>query len=136
MRAFFDTSAVVPLLLEEPLTADARGAWDECSEAWAWSWLRVEAEAALSRRKADAVAWRAWRSLSEGIQFVSLNADQLPTLCAFNRGIGLRAADAGHLFVCDRLMKHVPDLKLLTFDREMLEAATRLGLDSADVVTG
>jgi hypothetical protein len=48
------------------------------------------------------------------------------SLRVFNRSLGLRAADAGHLYVFDQALRALPDLRLFTFDREMREAAQRL----------
>lgn len=62
------------------------------------------------------------------VSWVDLQPDQTNTLCAFNRALGLRAADAGHLFVFDRLFSELPDLELLTLDAEMAAAARRIGL--------
>lgn len=35
MQAFFDTSAIVPLLIREPHSDDAQAAWRETAAAWA-----------------------------------------------------------------------------------------------------
>jgi len=40
----------------------------------------------------------------------------------------LRAADAGHLFVFDRLFTEFPSLVLLTLDKELALAARNIGL--------
>jgi predicted nucleic acid-binding protein len=128
VRIFWDSSAVVPLLLEEANSASALNVWREAGESMAWEWLRVEVEAALIRRMADAATWGQWRSLQRTITFVHLEAEELPALLALNRGCGLRAADAGHLFVLDRLCTELPDLSLLTFDGELSGAARVIGL--------
>lgn len=128
MKLFFDTSAWVPLILREAASAVMWEVKSSASEIWAWSWMRVETEVALARRKAKAPAWKNWHELSSEVSWVDLHTDQLDTLCAFNRAIGLRAADAGHLFVFDLLFSEIPDLVLLTLDGEMAGAAEKLGL--------
>jgi len=128
VRVFFDTSAWVPLLLTEAATGNMRAAKKEMSEIWAWEWMRVETEAALTRRKATPQSWIAWKELQSEVSWVDLDSDQMDTLCSFNRALGLRAADAGHLFVFDRLFAELPDLILLTLDGEMAAAARRIGL--------
>jgi predicted nucleic acid-binding protein len=128
MQLFFDTSAVVALVLKEAHSNAARETWSECDQAWAWDWMTVEAEAALTRRKANATAWQSWRVLSGQFNLVSLDPSSLEALCAFNRSLGLRAADAGHLFVHDRLLRTLPEAQLFTFDREQITSAQRLGL--------
>lgn len=90
--------------------------------------MKVELEAALTRRKADAKAWSAWRSISGSFNCITLNPNQFDALRAFNRSASLRAADAGHLFVFERTLEALPDLLLLTFDDEMAKAANRMGM--------
>lgn len=46
----------------------------------------------------------------------------------FNRGIGLRAADAGHLYAMEQCQAGIPQLQLITFDQEMRRAAIHRGL--------
>ena len=129
MELFFDTSAVVPLILAEPHSRRAIETWDQATRVWAWRWLQVEAEAALGRRRAEARAWRQWRSVSSAMTWLDLEARMWPQLCAFNRPLRLRAADAGHLYTYTGAASVVPNLKLVCFDTEMREAAKALGLD-------
>lgn len=128
MKLFFDTSAVVPLLIEEPHTQSALSAWAECTEAWAWNWMRVEAEAALARRRADSASWNNWRRIHDSFEFIDFGGEHLDALCAFNRSLALRAADAAHLYLFDRILHAVPDLQLITFDRDMRKSAGDLRL--------
>ncbi len=128
MRCFFDTSAVVPLLIDESHTSRAGEIWSRCEEAWAWDWMVVEAEATLSRRRADAKAWQSWKALSSQFRLTSLASDRMEALCAFNRALALRAADAGHLFICDRLCGVLPDLEFVSFDGDLIAAAEQIGL--------
>ena len=128
MRIFFDTSAVVPLLLNEERSVTAHEYWTTCQEAWAWDWLTIETEAALIRQKADNTAWAAWRQISNAFTLCELSATRFAELRAFNRNLGLRAADAAHPFLFDQLVTRLPDLCLLTFDREMAQAAHNLAL--------
>jgi len=128
MRVFFDTSAIVPLVLQEVYAADIRLHWPDFTERWAWSWILVEAEAALIRQKADATAWREWSRIARSLTLVELGQQDQHALRAFNRGIGLRAADAAHLFTFDRLSRQLDDLQLVTFDREMSQAALETGM--------
>jgi len=128
MKIFYDTSAWVPLILQESASASMWEAKKDASEIWAWGWMRVETEAALTRRKATSSTWKNWRLLQSEVSWVELQADQTDTLCSFNRAIGLRAAEAGHLFVFDRLFSELPDLVLLTLDSEMASGGRRIGL--------
>ena len=128
MQLFFDTSAVVPILIKEPGSRMARAAFSSGEVLFAWKWMRVEAEAALVRRKADAVTWRNWRSLERSFTWLDFIDLEIPELCAFNRQLGLRAADAGHLFVFEKATAALPEIQLVTFDKEMAAAARLLGL--------
>lgn len=128
MHLFFDTSAVIPLLLQEPHTPRALEAIAQAERLFAWRWLQVETEAAITRRRATPVAWSEWRQLAASIHWLELSESTFPALCAFNRPLRLRAADAGHLFVFDRAITVVPELHLVTFDDEMTAAAQTLGL--------
>jgi predicted nucleic acid-binding protein len=128
MQVFLDTSATVPLILLDPHSEAAAKVWAVVDQAWAWNWMRVEAEAALTRRRALPESWKQWRSLSQQVRWLEPSASFLSELCAFNRSMGLRSADAGHLFVCDRVMQAVPSLILATFDKELRRAADRIGI--------
>lgn len=57
MRAVFDISAIVALLLREPHSGLAESLWRKTSYLLAWQWLQAEAEAALTCRAATPEAW-------------------------------------------------------------------------------
>ncbi len=135
MQVYLDTSAVVPLLLEESMSAAMHRSWPDFSQRWAWDWILVEAEAALIRQKADAVVWRQWGKIAQSLTLVELPSEERNALRAFNRSMGLRAADAGHLFLFDRLSRHIDALSLVTFDREMIRAAVDLQMALHPVVS-
>lgn len=130
MRVYFDTSAIVPLVLTETHSEVIRSSWPDFTERWAWNWLIIEAEAALVRQKADADAWEEWSRVARSLNLIELNPQDHAALRAFNRGLGLRAADAGHLFLFDRLAWEIDGLQLVTFDREMREAAGNLAMST------
>jgi len=88
----------------------------------------VEVEATLARRRAPAAAWQRWRSLEAGFRFLDLEPAACQALNAFNRGLRLRSADAGHLFLFDRASSVISGLTLLTFNGEMLAAADDLSM--------
>lgn len=129
MELFFDTSGIVPLLLAEPHSAKAHSAWSKAKRIWAWRWLQVETEAALIRRKAPATAWQKWHQMSASFAWLDLEDKLFSQLRAFNRTLGLRAADAGHLYVFQLAIRIVPEMKLVCFDKEMKRAAKTLTLE-------
>jgi len=124
-RLFLDTSAVVPLFLEEPQTAAAQHALAQASQIFAWCWMRVEAEAGFIRRQADRQVWTEWRTWTPHVCWLDLEFAELDHLCSFNRALRLRAADAGHLYVYEQACHAMPDLQLVTFDHEMAAVAHR-----------
>lgn len=128
MKTFFDTSAIVPLIFREPHSAQARKIWEASTLRTGWEWLRAEAESALCRRRADAAAWTLWRIIEGSVNWVEPEGPWLDALKSFNRGVGLRAADAGHLYLMEQCSAGIPDLVLATFDGDMASAAGRRGL--------
>jgi len=128
MFAYFDTSAIVPLLLKEPQSELATRLWSRTENRYAWQWLRVEAEAALTRRKATTESWERWQKLQLEMNWIEPEEDWTNDLRLFNRGIGLRAADAGHLYLMERCLVHRPSLRLITLDKEMRSVALQRGL--------
>ena len=132
MHTVFDTSAVVPLLFVEPHSEAAHRAWVEVEgHRLAWRWLKVEAMAALTRRRASAKVWQNWERLESQLNWIELPDREIEALCRFNRNLGLRAADAAHLFVADRLAHSLNPLSLASFDKEMRRGAEELGLSLA-----
>jgi predicted nucleic acid-binding protein len=127
MDVFYDTSVVVALLVDESGTAEARRIWECTTQAWAWNWLLVETEAALGRRRVSPRTWSEWRRLEEGFKRIEPGPAFAAEVREFNRALSLRATDAGHLLMFERLARSVPGLRLATFDSEMRTAARVLG---------
>jgi predicted nucleic acid-binding protein len=128
MPAFLDTSAVIPLLVEERHSVSAQKSWERFDEFYAWEWMRVEAEAALSRRKVGSETWNQWRKIEAMIGWLEPPVGWQERLCLFNRSLRLRAADAGHLYVMEQAGRVIDELTLVTFDEEMRAAAINLAL--------
>lgn len=136
MKTYFDTSAIVPLLLQEPHTQAALEVWSQSSQCYAWLWLEVETEAALQRRAAPASAWKNWERIRSSINFLTFPDSEIPALRFLNRSLGLRAADAGHLFVMEKLSRVEPIIRLACFDIEMLKSASTLQLLTTENLAG
>jgi predicted nucleic acid-binding protein len=128
MILFWDTSAVLAVVFREIHTPAALAANRVASRSYAWSWLRVEAEAALARRTATGEQWETLIRVLNAIRYVDMAADRLDELCKLNRVWRLRAGDAGHLYCCAEASKVVPGMQLVTFDDEMIRVARRLNL--------
>lgn len=128
MITFWDTSALLPLILNEVHSRTALEIWNQAEESWAWDWALIEAEAGLARQNRPPENWQTWLSLSENLHCVGLQDSQYPTLRMMNRSLKLRAADAGHVYVFDRLRSAIPELTMVTFDQEMITALESLSL--------
>jgi len=128
MHLFWDTSAVIPLIMREPNTAQAHRAHAAGRRALAWSWMRVEAEAALLRRRATSEHWRELNKLLSAFIWLEMMPAEESALCRFNRPLGLRASDAGHLYVFSKAMAAISGIQLVTFDQEIQFAAATCSL--------
>ena len=125
---FWDTSAILALVFEERHSPAAKAASEAARRSYAWSWLRVEAQAALARRRATDRQWERLVELLDVIQYVEIPAAQFEALCRVNREWRLRASDAGHLYCFRQCSVVIPDLELVCFDTEIVEAAEKAGL--------
>lgn len=128
MIAFWDTSAILPLILREPYSGSANAAWSASTHNYAWSWLRVEAESGLIRRKASSKQWKTLTAVFDTISWIELGSQKFEQICTFNRKAGLRATEAGHLFCFQQASIVLPDLKLVCFDEEICAAVIKLRL--------
>jgi len=127
MDLFWDTSAVVPLVFDELHTSPALRAFQQGDGFFAWDWLAVETEAALSRRKARDSEWEKWSEISRLFQWVHLPPHEWIEIRKQNRQWMLRAADAAHLYAFRRVCSILPDLRLVTFDDEQRSLASKKG---------
>lgn len=139
MIAYFDTSAFVPLLVEEPGTEGARRLWDAASRVVSVRLLYPEARAALARaRRLDRMTGRQHRSAVARLDVRYAEVDLLEIDHALTESAGeladvhdLRAYDAIHLAGADRARDD--DLVVVAGDRALVRAATRLDLATAIV---
>jgi hypothetical protein len=128
MNLYWDASALLSLVFQEPSSDSARQAYSISSLDVGWRWLAVEATSGAIRRRASSSQWACLEELLAGIQYVDLEAEEVPSLCRANRDWGLRAADAGHVYVFKKISAMIPDLELVCFDREMRVVVKRLHL--------
>lgn len=119
MPTFWDTSAVVPLILQEPATESAGKAWKSDKLRLAWHWMRIESHAALVRRKATAPQLSNWRRLMDIFAWIDLPTAKFGDLLQNNTTWRLRSADAGHLYLFQEVHRQNPEITLVTFDLEM-----------------
>jgi predicted nucleic acid-binding protein len=132
--AYFDTSAVVPLLIAESGSARAASLWDGADRVVSVRLLYPEARAALAqaerlgrltaRQLRDAVA--KFESLFEEIDLVEVDEALARRAGELAEVRELRGYDAVHLAAADRV--HDPDVVVIAGDGALLEAAAAEGM--------
>jgi hypothetical protein len=130
MVLFWDTSAVLAMVVQEPHSAAALQAAGQATQSYAWRWLEVEASAGLARRRATAEQWRGLDRIVAALSYADIPPARLTDVARENRVWRLRAADAGHLFCFRQLSIVFPGIRMVCFDTEICAAvrAARLPL--------
>ena len=134
MKAYFDTSALVPLLIAEAGTEVAGAAWDDAVRVVSVRLVYAEARAALAQavrvgRITAAHHDRALDGLDDLIEqfdFVDVDDALVRTAGDLAQHHSLRAYDAVHLAAAVRVAD--TDLVLVAGDGALLTAATAEGL--------
>jgi uncharacterized protein len=133
---FWDSSAVVPLLLEEPGSDTARALLREDAAMVAWRLAGTEVVSALwRRRRADELDEAARRFAEQGLALLESTWTSVEDAAHVDRRARrllaahpLRAADAlqlaAALVACDERSDVLP---IVTFDDHLAEAARREG---------
>jgi uncharacterized protein len=134
MIAYFDTSAIVKILVDEDGTAAARDLWARASRALSSLVMYPETVASLAAaRRNGRLDLRAHRSARD--QFESLWAEVIPVACGLDTVLlaadlaesdGLRGCDAIHL--ASALSVGLSELVFVAWDRDLSTAARRNGL--------
>jgi predicted nucleic acid-binding protein len=138
MICYFDTSAFVPLLIDEPSSAACRRLWDDAEDVTTSQLLYVEAAAALAQavrtrritaaREAAALReldrfWRDFHIIEATNQLIGRAAELTSSHC-------LRAYDAVHCATAEEVNDH--DLVFASGDSQLLKASRSLGFSTAD----
>lgn len=100
--------------------------WESSKSHYAWSWLKLEAEAACVRQNVTSEQWLELREFTDYIGYIDISPEEVDDLLRFNRVLGLRAADAAHLFCFSKLAASFQGLHLVSFDKEILSVAQKL----------
>ncbi len=139
MIAYFDTSAIVPLLVDEIGTRTAGDIWDRADRLVSVRLSHVEARAALAQAaRIGRISSKHLRSsvgdlegLIDQIDMVDADEDLIREAGDLAEDQGLRAYDAVHLAAARR----VDDLDLIVVagDRALLAAAEALGMSVAPI---
>jgi len=139
MIAYVDTSAFVPLLINEPTTDACRTLWDRSETVFASRLLHVEAAAALSQAtvsgRMTSSQLVAARELIEDlwldIELIELDDAMMRAASDHAVEFGLRGYDAVHCAAAARLAGE-PDLVAASGDHALLNAWRELGLTTFD----
>jgi uncharacterized protein len=133
---FWDTSAVVPLLLEESATATARALYEEDPVLVVWWSTAVECASAIARLEREGAldvatanaALAQLEALAERWHEVQPVEGLRPVAQRLLRLHALRAADALQLAAAWQVAEHQPaSVEVVVFDRRLGEAASREG---------
>ena len=140
MIAYFDTSAIIPLIVDEPTSPDWERLWNDASRVVCVRLGYVEARAALAR--AERMGRMTWPQLTESVaeldallavlDYVELTDHLVRAAGDLAQDHALRGYDAVHLAAA--LSVADDELVLVTGDLELAQAAHDLGLATA--VTG
>lgn len=139
MIAYFDTSAIVPLLIDEIGTRTAGDIWDRANRLVSVRLSRVETRAALAQAARLGritsthlrSSVRALEGLFDQVDMVAVDDDLIREAGDLAEAQGLRAYDAIHLAAATRVDDL--DLILVAGDRALLAAAEALGMSVAAI---
>ena len=134
MIAYFDTSAVVPLIINEAATDHCNRVWNDSSRVVSVRLLYPEARAALGRahrmnrltRRQLTAANSELDTVVTEVDHIELTADLARTAGELAQAHGLRGYDAVHLAAAQSIADH--ELVLVTGDIDLAAAAQSVGI--------
>jgi uncharacterized protein len=137
--AYFDTSAVVPLLIAETGSARAASLWDSADRIVSVRLIYPETRAALAQAKRlGRLTARQLRDAATGFDSIFEEIDIVEVDDALARRAGelaevcqLRGYDAVHLAAADRVRD--PNVVVIAGDGALLDAATAEGMTVAEL---
>lgn len=137
MNAYFDTSALIPLVIEEAGSGVAARFWDEATRLVASRLIYPEVRAALAlARRTDRITAATLRTARADVELLVEQIDiiELDETLAHRAGHlaeahALRGYDAVHLASAERI--NDDELVLVAGDAHLLRAASDLGLRGA-----
>lgn len=137
MIAYFDTSALVPLVVNEPASSLCGRLWNESTRILSTRLIYPEARAALAQaqRMSRLTAAQLGQAVDElnsialEISYVEVSADLAASAGDFAQAHGLRGYDAVHL--ASAAFAHDAELVFVTGDRQLAAAAQSIGIPVA-----
>lgn len=139
MKAYFDTSALVPLLVDEPGTAAAGAVWDDAERVVSVRLAYAEARAALAQaarlgrlsRAQHRGSVAALEVLAQQIELVDIDDELVRTAGDLAERHALRAYDAVHIGAA--LTVNDQRFVFVAGNHALLSAAAAEGLATADI---
>lgn len=139
MTACFDTSALIPLIIEEPSSAVCERAWEAARTIVASSLAYVEGHAALAQaqrlgRLTEAqfrIAAASFDDLWDQVTTISPSEPLIRRAAALSAAHGLRGYDAVHCATA--LAARSDELFAVSGDRALLDAWHEHGIATVDV---
>lgn len=139
MIAYFDTSALVPLIIAEPTSAACRRLWEDADAVVSNRLLYVEASAAFAQAHRMARfgakelddAMRQFDRLWTELDVVEVDEPLVLIAAEATRSFGLRGYDAVHCVSAQQIADD--DLVAAAGDKRLLAAWHELGIATYDV---
>jgi uncharacterized protein len=136
---YFDTSAIVPIIIEESSSIAASRLWDDADRLISSRLVYAEVRAALAmasrmdRIDADELeaAVEDFESLHEQLDIVEIDEALVRDAGNLAEQFALRGYDAVHLSSAKLI--HDPDVVLAAGNRDLLRAAQALGIAVSDL---
>jgi predicted nucleic acid-binding protein len=137
--AYFDTSAVVPLIINEPSSDQCNRVWNESSRVVSVRLLYPEARAALAKaermgritRTQLVSAIAELDSIMAEVDHIEVTAELATVAGHLAQEHGLRGYDAVHFAAVDAVADG--DLVLVTGDADLAAAAVAIGIPVASI---
>lgn len=139
MIVYFDTSAIVPIVIEEASSPAASRLWDDADRVVSSRLVYAEARAALAlARRMDRLeedelrtAVQDFEALHEQLDIVEVTAELVRDAGSLAERFALRGHDAVHLASAQLIQD--PDLVLAAGDLSLLEAAQAVGFATSNL---
>jgi uncharacterized protein len=136
---YFDTSAIVPIVIEEASSLTASRLWDDADRVVSSRLAYAEGRAALATaRRRDRLeedelrtAVRDFESLHEQLDIVEVTPELVHDAGSLAERFSLRGYDAVHLASAQLVQD--PDLVLAAGDISLLKAAQALGIATSNL---
>jgi uncharacterized protein len=137
--AYFDTAAVIPLVIGEPSSETCTRIWNEATRSISVRLLYPEARAALARaQRMGRITTRQHEAAVAELQTIVTEIDHVEITAELARSAGdlaqthhLRGYDAVHLAAA--IAAFDAELVLVTGDNDLASAARSLGLSVAPI---